>query len=176
VAAAGDEPIAIRLWAEGDLPLLRRVSGEPAMTVYLGGPETPEKIAERHDRYVRLAGTGKGAMFVIEVGGTPAGSIGYWDATSHGEEVYEVGWSVLPEFQGRGVATKATAALLERARAERRHRYADAFPSIHNLASNAICKRLGFAFLEECDFEYPKGRWIRGNAWRYDLFADPSRP
>jgi len=33
--------ISLRPWAEQDLPLLERLMGDPAMTEYLGGPETP---------------------------------------------------------------------------------------------------------------------------------------
>ena len=50
----------------GDLSLQERLLGDPAMTIYIGGPETPEKIRERHERYLR--GSGKGQMFVIVVG------------------------------------------------------------------------------------------------------------
>jgi len=38
-------------WGEDDLPLLEELMGDPQMTEHLGGPETPEKIAERHARY-----------------------------------------------------------------------------------------------------------------------------
>jgi len=41
--------VDIRPWSDGDLPLLERLMGDPAMTEHLGGPETPEKIRERHE-------------------------------------------------------------------------------------------------------------------------------
>ena len=31
-------------WGEGDLPLLRRILGDPAMTEHLGGPESEERL------------------------------------------------------------------------------------------------------------------------------------
>jgi hypothetical protein len=42
--------VRIEPWDEGDLPLLEQLTGDPAMTEHLGGPEAPEKIAERHAR------------------------------------------------------------------------------------------------------------------------------
>ena len=46
---------AVRLepWGEGDLPLLEQLLGNPKMMEHLGGPESPEKIAERQARYER---------------------------------------------------------------------------------------------------------------------------
>jgi RimJ/RimL family protein N-acetyltransferase len=81
--------------------------------------------------------------------------------------VYETGWNVLPPFQGRGIA--AAAATVAAAGAEREHRYIHAFPSVDNPASNAICHKLGFSLVAECDFEYPPGSFMRCNDWRLDL-------
>jgi len=75
----------------------------------------------------------------------------------------------VPPFQGRGIAATATAAAIASARVERRHRYAHAFPSVDNPASNAICRKGGFAFIAECEFEYPPGNIMRCNDWRIDL-------
>ena len=47
-----------------------------------------------------------------------------------------------------------------------------AFPAVDNPPSNALCRKLGFTLIEECEFEYPKGHFMRCNDWRLDLFAD----
>ena len=103
--------------------------------------------------------------------GDAMGSVGYWEKDWRVETVYETGWMVLPEFQGRGVGAAATAEVIAEARNERRHRYLHAFPSVENAPSNAICRKLGFAFLGEHDFEYPPGHPMRCNDWRLDLSA-----
>jgi RimJ/RimL family protein N-acetyltransferase len=169
--------VRLEPWGEGDLPLLRRIMGDPAMTEHLGGPESEEKLAERQGRYERVRDDGTGAMYKIvdEATGEPAGSVGYWEKDWRGGTVYETGWSVLPEFQGRGIAVAATSLVIDEARAERKHCYLHAFPSVENAASNAICRKLGFELLEAHDFEYPKGNWMRCNDWRLELFADGSR-
>jgi RimJ/RimL family protein N-acetyltransferase len=143
--------------------------GDPAMTEHLGGPEAPEKIVERQGRYERLADCGRGRMFKIVVRGEPAGSVGYWEREWRNEQVWEIGWSVLPAFQGRGVAGLATAQAIAAAEADGAHGAVHAYPSVDNPASNAICRKLGFTFLGAHDFEYPKGNPMRCNDWRLEL-------
>jgi RimJ/RimL family protein N-acetyltransferase len=162
--------MSVRLepWGEGDLPLLRRLMGDPAMTEHLGGPESEEKLVRRQARYELLD---TGAMFKIvdEASGEPAGSVGYWEKEWRDGTVWETGWMVVPELQGRGIAKEATRQAIDRARAERRHRFLHAFPSVDNGPSNAICRKLGFELLEECEFEFPRGHFMRCNDWRLDL-------
>src|SRR5579859_2809122 len=83
--------VRIEPWDEGDLPLLKRLLGDPAMTMYLGGPESDEQLIKRQARYEQLTKSGKGRMFKIvhKVTGEAVGSIGYWDSAHHGEDIYE---------------------------------------------------------------------------------------
>ena len=104
--------VTLHPWGEDDLPLLHALLGDPAMMEHLGGPETPEKIVERQGRYVGNPGALK-----IVVDGVGAGWVGFWEREWQGEQIYEMGWSVLPGFQGRGVASEATRLALEAARA-----------------------------------------------------------
>ncbi len=97
------------------------------------------------------------------------GYVGYWERSWQGEEIWEVGWAVLPDFQGRGLATEAMNLLLEIIRNEHKGRAIHAFPSVDNGASNAVCRKLGFENLGAYDFEYPPGNPIRCNDWRLDI-------
>lgn len=171
---ANQNTVRIEPWGEGDLTLLKKLLGDPAMTEHLGGPESDEQLVERHARYLHLADTRGDRMFKIihEATREAVGSVGYWERTWHSESVYEMGWSVLPAFQGRGIAGAATAQALSQARGDGLHRFVHAFPSVDNPPSNAICRKLGFTLVEECEFEYPKGSWMRCNDWRLDLFMD----
>jgi YbgC/YbaW family acyl-CoA thioester hydrolase len=165
--------VRIEAWGEDDLPVLEMTLGDPEMTRYLGGPESEEQLAERQARYEGLAGTGTGRMFKIvdERSGQAVGSVGYWEKSWRGQTVYEMGWFVIPGYQGRGIGAAASAQAIAEAGSERKHRFMHAFPSVENGASNAICRKLGFTLLEACDFEYPPGTLIRCNDWRLDLFA-----
>jgi RimJ/RimL family protein N-acetyltransferase len=164
--------VGIEPWGEGDLPILQKTLGDPAMTKHIGGPESPEKIAERQSRYQREGS--RQYKIVDEATGEAVGWVGYWERTWRDEQVYEIGWSVLPAFQGRGVASRATAQAIVLARSENWLRSLHAFPSVQNAPSNAICRKLGFTLLEELEFEYPPGNFMRCNDWRLDLFAAAS--
>ena len=115
-------------------------------------------------------------MFVIVAGTGAVGSVGYWEHDGQGGLVWETGWSVLPEFQKRGLAAAGVAAVIEQVRAERRYRFLHAFPSTKNLPSNALCRKAGFTLVREVEFEYPRGHLMQCNDWRLDLYptADPT--
>ena len=152
--------VELHAWGAGDLPLLHALLGDPAMTEHLGGPEAPEAIDARHQRYLDYP-----ACLKITADGADAGWIGYWEREWQGEQIYEIGWSVLPAFQGRGVASAATRLALERARASDGPRAVHAFPTPDNPASNAICRKAGFTLAGPVDFEFPPGRPMRCNDW-----------
>lgn len=163
--------VGLRLWAEGDLGLLTRLLGDPAMTEHLGGPETAEQLRTRHARYCHPDELDGGAMYAVLAGpdGAAAGSIGFWKKAWRGQIVWETGWSVLPEFQGKGIATRAARLIVERARAAGKHRYLHAFPSVENAASNAVCRKAGFTLLGAVEFEYPAGHMMTCHDWQLDL-------
>lgn len=162
--------IQLATWSEDHLDLLRRLNA-PEMTEHLGGPETDAQIADRHERYLRIAGKGTGRMFAVVLlpGGELVGSVGYWDRTWHGETVCEMGWGILPAHQGRGLATAAVSLAIESVRAEGAQRAIHAYPGADNPASNAVCRKLGFKPMGEIEFEYPPGNLMRCNDWRLDI-------
>jgi RimJ/RimL family protein N-acetyltransferase len=161
--------VRLEPWGPDDLALVEQLMGDPAMTEFLGGPESPAKLADRQRRY---AEPGSGMFKIVDIAtGQGVGSVGFWERDWRNQTVYETGWSVIPAFQGRGIAVEATRQAIELARAARLHRYLHAFPKVANAASNAICRKLGFELLGEEDFEYPPGNPIRCNDWRFDLEA-----
>jgi RimJ/RimL family protein N-acetyltransferase len=163
--------VTLEPWGDGDLPLLERLMGDPRMTEHLGGPESPAKLRDRQLRYERLEGGDRMYKIVDVASGAGAGSVGFWTKDWRDEQVYEAGWMVVPEFQGRGIALAATAQAIELARHDGKHRFMHAFPSVDNTPSNAICAKLGFELLGACEFEFPKGHLMACNDWRLDLRA-----
>ncbi|HEY8719307.1 GNAT family N-acetyltransferase [Pengzhenrongella sp.] len=157
-------------WSDGDLDLLRAIN-TPEMTEHLGGPESEAQTVIRHDRYLTLNANDTGKMFriVLLPERVPVGAIGYWERDWNGDTVYEAGWSVLTSHQGRGLASTAVGAVIEAARAQRRRAHLHAFPSVDNPASNAICRKVGFDLVGECEFENPPGTLMRCNDWRVAL-------
>ena len=171
VAIMGGVTQAIQLetWTQADLSLLQQAN-TPQMMEHLGGPETQDKLLDRHRRYLQRDDPGAGQMFAVVLeDGQRVGIIGYWQRTWHDELVYETGWHVMPAFQGRGIATAAARAIAGRARAQQRHKSLHAFPAADHPASNAICRKAGFSLCGETDFEYPPGTIMRCNDWRLEL-------
>jgi RimJ/RimL family protein N-acetyltransferase len=167
--SSSHSPIRVENWGREDLALLQRCVGDEAMMGHLGGAESPEKIAERQLRYER-AGSGQ-FKIVDRATGEGVGWVGFWDSEWSGADVYEIGWAVTPPFQGRGIAVLAACEVLDVARAQARHRFVHAFPALANAASNAICRKLGFALRGPCEVEYPPGNIMPSNDWRLDLHA-----
>jgi RimJ/RimL family protein N-acetyltransferase len=186
----GSDARRVRLepWGEGDFWVLQR-NNTPEMTEHLGGPETAEQLVARHRRYVDLE-PGRGQMYRVTladtsgsgtstgipgtstgVPGDTVGSIGFWERAWRDGTVWETGWAMWPEFQGRGLAAAAARAVAEAARAAGRNQYLHAFPGVDHPASNAVCRKAGFELLGPVEFEYPKGHWITSNDWRVDLSA-----
>lgn len=179
---SGDEParVVLRRWAADDLSVMRRLLGDPAMTAHIGGPETPEQIERRHEKYLAMTDPTDGAMFAValEPDGAVVGQVGYWTHEEEGHDpVWETGWFVLPEFQGRGIATAATRLAVEAAWAAVA-RPVHAYPNAENAASNAIARKAGLRLLGSREFEYPKGQWMTCNDWVIDPpgWPSPSRP
>jgi GNAT superfamily N-acetyltransferase len=116
----------IEPWGAGDLPLLVKLN-DPEMTKHLGGPESPEKLTERQSRYEKA--DSRQYKVVVDPSDQGVGWVGYWEQSWRDQPVWEIGWAVIPSFQGRGIASSATAQLIDRARAEQQHPFVHAFPS-----------------------------------------------
>lgn len=154
-----------------DLPLYERVYCDPRMLKHLGGvPFPPERLPQKLRRDVESIESGRAWIFKIitDEDERVAGSVCIWESAAHGESLDEIGWSILPEFQRQGLATKAVRALLDKARSEGRWRVIHAFPAVTNTASNAICRKMGFELLEEVELEWAE-QSLRCNHWRIDL-------
>ncbi|HWI30224.1 MAG TPA: GNAT family N-acetyltransferase [Microbacterium sp.] len=162
--------VSIEPWGEHDMVILER-SNTSEMTVYLGGPETPDQLEARHQRYLSMWATGDARMFRIMHRDDAVGGIGYWRIDRRGVPAYEIGWSVHTPFQGKGIAGRALALCIDDARAHRDPERTGlfAFPLVSNTGSNRLCERAGFTFLGEEPFEYPRGNPIVVNAWRLAL-------
>jgi RimJ/RimL family protein N-acetyltransferase len=163
--AGPDVDVRLRPWRADDLPLLERLLGDPAMTVYLGGPESAVKLRRLHNDYLALRPP-LGRMFAILADGPApaAGSVGYWLSDRSGETAWELGCSVLPEFQGRGIGTRALrlAPVIAWRDADRP---IHAYPSVDNDPSNAMCAKAGFRLAGETDVEYRPGQVMRVCHW-----------
>jgi RimJ/RimL family protein N-acetyltransferase len=153
----------------GDVSAYVRMRCDPVMMAELGGPLPREGIEEKVASDVQAAAAGDAWIKMI-VPGEPAGeavagSVALWShAEDGGQPITEVGWMVLPEFQGRGLAKQAVRMLLELAREDGGWGLVHAFPATTNSPSNGICRSLGFTFAGEREVTFA-GRVLRTNHW-----------
>jgi RimJ/RimL family protein N-acetyltransferase len=61
---------------------------------------------------------------------------------------------ILIKFQNKGFATLALNQLLSKAKESGRWGVIHAMTNVNNIASNKLCERVGFQFLEEIEMEY----------------------
>jgi RimJ/RimL family protein N-acetyltransferase len=176
-ALAGKERrVRLRDVEMGDVDAYVRMQCDPVMMAELGGPLPREGVEDKVARDVRAAAEGRDWIKMIvpdeASAAVVAGSVALWShVQDSGEPITEIGWMVLPEFQGRGLAKRAVRMLLEMARDDGRWGLVHAFPATTNAPSNGICRSLGFRFAGEQDVTFA-GRVLRSNHWLIDPAAD----
>jgi RimJ/RimL family protein N-acetyltransferase len=160
-----------------DEGLAVRLECDPEMMLHIGGPRPAADVRRAHKRRLALMEKGEAHMYkiVAEDSGAVLGTIGIWKIEWKGPDTYEMGWFVLPEHQGKGVATEAARLIIALARSNPEVRYIHAYPAITNAASNAIARKIGMENRGEFDNEGFAGV-LRCNDWRIALHHGPSSP
>lgn len=149
---------------------------DPVMMAELGGPLPRDGIEAKVETDVRKTRADVYWVSMIVPDGaepdTVAGNVTLWSHEDGDDAgLSEIGWMVLPEYQGRGLAKRAVRALLERACDDGRWGVIHAFPGVTNAASNALCRSIGFTLVGERDVTFA-GRVLRANHWRIDPSSD----
>ncbi len=153
-----------------DEDLAVRLECDPEMMRHIGGPRPEADVRASHKRRLDLMEKGEAQMYkiVADDSDEALGTIGIWKIDWKGQQTYEMGWFVLPEHQGKGVATEAARLIILLARSDPDVRYIHAYPAVSNAASNAIARKIGMENLGEFDNEGFAGV-LRCNDWRIDL-------
>ncbi|MET8248081.1 GNAT family N-acetyltransferase [Streptomyces sp. NPDC005202] len=151
-----------------DVDAYIRMRCDPVMMADLGGPLPREGMKDKVQRDADEAAADHAWIKMIvpdaEVPDVVAGIVTIWSHDIGTGPISEIGWMVLPEFQGRGVGKRAVRALLEQARDEDRWGVVHAFPATSNGASNGICRSLGFRLVAERNVTFAD-RVLRSNHW-----------
>ena len=154
-----------------DVDAYVRMRCDPVMMADLGGPLPREGMPDKVRRDAEQAATDLAWIKMIvpapDACEEVAGTVTIWSHDTSDGPISEIGWMVLPEFQGRGLGKRAVRALLEQARDEDRWGTVHAFPARDNGASNGICRSLGFRFIAEREVTFAD-RVLRGNHWTID--------
>lgn len=164
--------VGLAPYTERDLELTLALETDPEVMKNLGGASTREQLLLMHAR--RLQSEQRGGMWMaITLTGDDGesrrvGQIGVFRSKTAGEEADEVGWSVLPAYQRKGVASRALALLIELLRGRGEPEVVFAFPGVGNAPSNALCEKLGFELLDQVSVSH-RGNLLRCNSWRLRL-------
>jgi RimJ/RimL family protein N-acetyltransferase len=159
---ATTERLVLRSEAEGDLALWLEHVNTPEVLAFLGGPQSPEKIAESFDRMREAQAQGRPSFYMMALkdGGEMVGRCGL--ATIDPEQApdalrgqIQIGWTVCPDHWGKGYASEAARMWL--AIAFERHDAPAVYAqtSERNKASWRIMQKLGMRRLAELDYEDP---------------------
>jgi len=90
-----------------DEDLAVRLECDPEMMLHIGGPRQEANVRASHKHRLVLMEKGEASMYKVVADNTDEvlGTIGIWRIDWKGPQTYEMGWFVLPEHQGKGVAT-----------------------------------------------------------------------
>jgi RimJ/RimL family protein N-acetyltransferase len=152
-----DEDLAVRLECDAE------------MMLHIGGARKETDVRTSHKRRLELMEKGDAFMYkIVSDDSEVLGTIGIWKIGWKGPQTYEMGWFVLPEYQGKGIATQAARLIIAQARLNPDVRYIHAYPAVSNIASNAIARKIEMENLGEFDNEGFAGV-LRCNDWRIEL-------
>ncbi|MFI6493690.1 GNAT family N-acetyltransferase [Streptomyces sp. NPDC050564] len=151
-----------------DVDAYVRMRCDPVMMTDLGGPLPCKGMADKVRRDAQQAAADLAWFKMIVPDPTSpdvvAGTVTIWSHDTEDGAISEIGWMVLPEFQGQGLGRRAVRALLEQARDQDRWGVVPAFPASNNAASNGICRSVGFRFVSEVDVTFA-GQVLKSNHW-----------
>jgi RimJ/RimL family protein N-acetyltransferase len=157
-----------------DVDAYVRMRCDPVMMAELGGPVPREGIEDKVRRGVDQAAADVAWIKMIlpdDDSSEVAGSVVLWPHEANDGAISEIGWMVLPAFQGQGLGKHAVRVLLEAARDDGRWGLVHAFPAVTNTASNGICRSAGFRLERQEDATFA-GLVFRTNHWIIDPQAD----
>jgi RimJ/RimL family protein N-acetyltransferase len=150
-----------------DLRLYERIYTDPRMWLELGGVLEQDMEAKLERDVASVEADRHWVLVIVNDDGTAAGTVALWDHEWQDETIDEIGWMVLPEHQGRGLASAGVAEALRRAEEAGRWRVLHAFPAATNAPSNTLCRKHGFALRGLIDYDY-REQTLRVNHWVRD--------
>jgi len=124
--------------------------GDEDFMVYYPRPLSEQEASDRFDHMVAVCETVPfGKQPVVErASGAIVGYTGVDYIDFEGRSWLEWGWRLVPESRGRGYATEASRALLAKAQQTYKGELL-AIIDQENLASQSVCRKLGFAFWKQ---------------------------
>lgn len=134
--------LVFRPFTLADFPLLATLHRDPEVGRYMGGVWAEATIAETLEQFVAEhaeRGHSKWAAFTQEGAFVGRAGISHWPATGE----LELGYSLMPEHWGQGLATEAARAVADWAFANTGAGHIIAFTHLENYGSQRVLDRIG---------------------------------
>lgn len=154
------EPTArlrFREMVDDDLDRMSAMLGDPTVMAFYPAPKTREESADWIARARRSYDEHGHGLWVVEThDGAFVGDCGITWQSSNGRPVLEVGYHVVADHQGQGLATEAASACVDLARREMAPTLLTAIVHPENTASRRVAEHLGMTHIDD-DRAHP---WI----------------
>jgi RimJ/RimL family protein N-acetyltransferase len=156
--------LVLRLMSEDDVDDIHAYQSRAEVCRYLTfEPRTREEVAKKVAEYARarsLSGDGDFWQLAIERADDPGRVVGdvYFTIKSVANATGEIGWTLHPDFAGRGYMTEAAQAVLDIAFTELRLHRVSAELDPRNAASVALCRRLAM----RAEAHHVEDLWFKG--------------
>ena len=134
--------LKIRKMTEEDLEPLHRLLSDPEVMRYLEPPFNRERTAE----FLEKAMSDTPPVWTAELDGE---FIGYVIWHGYEEDTMELGWVLLPEYWGKGIATSLTKQLMTMTAAQGKKPVIECDPGQE--ATKYIAEKMGFSWSERID-------------------------
>jgi [ribosomal protein S5]-alanine N-acetyltransferase len=142
--------LGFRCWNEADLPLALKLWGNEETTRLIGGPFSPAQIAERLQREISTIREFKvqyWPMFLLRTG--ELAGCGGLRPYKLEEGILELGFHLLPDYWGQGLAVEAARGIITYAFDSLGAKALFAGHHPENAASRRVLEKLGFARTHE---------------------------
>lgn len=156
------ERLVLRRWRDGDLELWLEHLNAPEVKAHLGGPQSPEAVAERFVKMKQSWAENGFSFLAVELrddglflGTAGIGLIANEGAPDALRDAVQIGWQLRRDYWGRGYATEAARAALAWAFDDLGLPLIYGQTSESNPASWRIMEKLGMERLSALDYHAP---------------------
>lgn len=154
----------LRPLTRADHRFYERTYTDPRMWTELGGVLEQDMAAKLECDVASVEADDSWVLVIVADDGSAAGTVSIWAHEWEGQTIEEIGWTVLPEHQGCGLARAGVTEALKRADEAARWQVLHAFPATTNVPSNALCRKHDFALLDPIDYIH-FDQMLRVNHW-----------
>lgn len=138
-----------------DLDLFYSIFGRDDMMQNHGGTLSPKECESKFTDILNASHKGLAQHYkIVSDTNEKIGYVGFWPRIIEGDDVVEIGYMVLPEFKGQGIATRASEFICKKAEAKFPEREIVAITNKRNTASRKVLEKSGFTEIKELKFPF----------------------